>query len=70
MKFENSWVIAGVRGTSIAIQWDNITIYQSQGFGGFAKYGAPTADSNTIDLSKCSSFNVKSQFYYFVKIKL
>ena len=59
-QFENSWVIAGVRGTSLAIQWDNITIYQSQGLGGFAKYGALTANSRTTDLSKCSSFNVKS----------
>ena len=59
-QFENSWVIAGVRGTSLAIQWDNITIYQSQGFGGFAKYRSDTPNSQTTDLSKCSSFNVKS----------
>ena len=59
-QFENSWVIAGVRGTSLAIQWDNITIYQSQGFGGFVKYRSDPPNSQTIDLSKCSSFNVKS----------
>ena len=61
MKFENSWVIAGVRGTSVAIQWDNITIYQSQGFGGFAKYRSDTPNSQTTDLSKCSFFNTRTK---------
>lgn len=61
-QFENSWVIAGVRGTSIAVQWDNITIYQSQqNTGGSVQL--PRTDSpnfQTTDLSKCSSFNVQS----------
>ena len=57
-QFENSWVIAGVRGTSIAVQWDNITIYQSQqNTGGSIKsrWGYPR------DLSKCSFFNTRNK---------
>ena len=57
-QFENSWVIAGVRGTSIAVQWDNITIYQSQqNTGGSIK--SPPADPR--DLSKCSFFNIRTK---------
>ena len=63
MKFENSWVIAGVRGTSIAVQWDNITIYQSQqNTGGSVQL--PWTDSPNFqikDLSKCSFFNTRTK---------
>ena len=55
-QFENSWVIAGVRGTSVAIQWDNITIYQSQqNTGGSIKRPDPQ------DLPKCSFFNTRTK---------
>ena len=57
-QFENSWVIAGVRGTSVAIQWDNITIYQSQqNTGGSIK----PSQGDLRDLSKCSSFNTRTK---------
>ena len=61
-QFENSWVIAGVRGTSIAVQWDNITIYQSQGHGGFVQLPwTSSTDPQTKDLSKCSFFNTRTK---------
>ncbi len=61
-QFENSWVIAGVRGTSIAVQWDNITIYQSQGHGGFVQLPwTSSTDSQAKDLSKCSFFNTRTK---------
>ena len=62
-QFENSWVIAGVRGTSVAIQWDNITIYQSQqNTGGSVQL--PWTDSPNFqikNLSKCSFFNTRTK---------
>ncbi|RAL56323.1 hypothetical protein BLM37_02265 [Candidatus Gracilibacteria bacterium GN02-873] len=58
VKFENSGVIAGVRGTSIAVQGDNITIYQSQqNTGGSIK----SRGGYPRDLSKCSFFNTRNK---------
>ena len=57
-QFENSWVIAGVRGTSVAIQWDNITIYQSQqNTGGSIK----PSGGGPRGLPKCSFFNTRTK---------
>ncbi|MDO4873884.1 MAG: hypothetical protein Q4A35_01645 [Candidatus Gracilibacteria bacterium] len=57
-QFENSGVIAGVRGTSIALQGDNITIYQSQqNTGGSIK----PSGGGPRGLPKCSFFNTRTK---------